>query len=221
MAESKPAVKKFWTIWTKDDGCSPEMVFIIWRNFGFFCSVNHLSRPPRKPMFTSVNKLKRSWFVIGGFRSILFFCISLASLLVITSLGNHWLVCFEDFFWSFLFMSPFASTKIPLTMAIFFTILEQSTFILSFLLWAKLGECILQFALHVTSPISLLQPPSNRRHCHSLTERCLPWNERPLPLVWIVQNFFAADFDSSKPRRCQNIFSLIYTNVTIPFLYIP
>ena len=36
----------------------------------------------------------------------------------------------------------------------------------------------------------------------------LPWNEWPLPLVRIVQNFFTAGFDSSQPRQCQNIFQL-------------
>ena len=45
-----------------------------------------------------------------------------------------------------------------------------------------------------------------------------------VPFSWkvrIVQNFFTAGFDSGKPRRCQNIFSLIYTNFTIPYFLYP
>ena len=45
----------------------------LWRIFGFFCSVNHLSRPLRKQMFTcSSSKGHGLWIVIGGFWSVLF-----------------------------------------------------------------------------------------------------------------------------------------------------
>ena len=41
--------------------------------FGFFCSVNHLSGPLRKQIFTCTSSKGHSlWFVIGGFRYILF-----------------------------------------------------------------------------------------------------------------------------------------------------
>ena len=43
------------------------------RNFGFFCSVNHLSGPLRKHMFTCTNSKDHGlWLVIGGFQSVLF-----------------------------------------------------------------------------------------------------------------------------------------------------
>ena len=45
----------------------------LWRNFGFFCSVNHLSGPLRTYMFTGMSSKGHGlWFVIGGFRSVLF-----------------------------------------------------------------------------------------------------------------------------------------------------
>ena len=51
---------------------------VLWRNslyraVGFFCSVNHLSGPLRKYMFTcSSSKGHGLWFVICGFRTVLF-----------------------------------------------------------------------------------------------------------------------------------------------------
>ena len=46
----------------------------LWRNFGFFCSVNHLSGSPlRKHMFTCMSSKGHGlWFLIGGFQSVLF-----------------------------------------------------------------------------------------------------------------------------------------------------
>ena len=42
-------------------------------NFGFFCPDNHLRRPPRKHMLPwTSSKGHGLWFVIGGFRSLLF-----------------------------------------------------------------------------------------------------------------------------------------------------
>ena len=49
-------------------------------NFGFFCSVNHLSGPPRKHVY--LNELERSWFVIGDWWvSIRFVCFRFQGLL--------------------------------------------------------------------------------------------------------------------------------------------
>ena len=45
-------------------------------NFAFFAAVNRLSGSLRKQKFTSIYGFKRSWFVIGGFRSVLCFCVS-------------------------------------------------------------------------------------------------------------------------------------------------
>ena len=42
-------------------------------NFGLFCSVNHLSGPLRKNMFTCTSSKGHGlWFLIGGFRSVPF-----------------------------------------------------------------------------------------------------------------------------------------------------
>ena len=64
-----------------------------------------------------------------------------------TTWGNHQLVCFEDFFWSFLFLSLTRikqclppSTEVSLTMVISFTILEQSRFIHSFVFAGQAGR---------------------------------------------------------------------------------
>ena len=49
-------------------------------NFGFFCSVNHLSGPPRKHVY--LNELERSWFVIRDWWvSIRFVCFRFQGLL--------------------------------------------------------------------------------------------------------------------------------------------
>ena len=64
-----------------------------------------------------------------------------------TMWGNHRLVCFEDFFWSFLFLSLARikqclppSTEVSLTMVISFTILEQSRVIHSFVFAGQAGR---------------------------------------------------------------------------------
>ena len=45
----------------------------LWRNFRFFCSVNHDSGPLRKHMFTFTNwKGHGFWFMSSGVRSVLF-----------------------------------------------------------------------------------------------------------------------------------------------------
>ena len=45
----------------------------LYRDFGFFCSVNHLSGPVRKHMvMCASSKGYGLWLVIGGFRSVLF-----------------------------------------------------------------------------------------------------------------------------------------------------
>ena len=64
-----------------------------------------------------------------------------------TTWGNHRLVCFEDFFWSFLFLSLARikqclppSTEVSLTMVISFTILEQSRVIHSVVVAGQAGR---------------------------------------------------------------------------------
>ena len=53
--------------------CIVQCVCKLWRNFGFFCSGNHLSGPLRTYMFTGMSSKGHGlWFVIGGFRSVLF-----------------------------------------------------------------------------------------------------------------------------------------------------
>ena len=51
--------------------------------FAFFAAVNHLSGPLRKRAEVYFNGFKRSWSVIGGFRSVM--CVSFfqSSLLLI------------------------------------------------------------------------------------------------------------------------------------------
>ena len=64
-----------------------------------------------------------------------------------TTWGNHRLVCFDDFFWSFLFLSLARikqclppSTELSLTIVISFTILEQSRVIHSFVFAGQAGR---------------------------------------------------------------------------------
>ena len=69
----------------------------IRRNLGFFYSVNPLSGPLRKHMFTCTSsKGPRSWFVIGGFRSICLFRVSRALLCDRPVSGNNRLVKFAS-----------------------------------------------------------------------------------------------------------------------------
>ena len=98
--ESKPAVKKFCTIWTTKKG---QAAFITWRNFGFFCSVNHLSRPPRKQIFTWTSS--KGCMVCDWWISIHFCLLTVFHWVRCSVWGNHQLNCFEDFFWSFLLLS--------------------------------------------------------------------------------------------------------------------
>ena len=67
-------------------------------NFGFFCSVNHLSGPPRKHVY--LNELKRSWFVIRDWWvSIRFVCFRFQGLLLCdrsVSCNNNRLVKFAS-----------------------------------------------------------------------------------------------------------------------------
>ena len=103
-------VIKFITIWITAKIVVSRCAFCkLRRNFGFFCSVNHLSEPLRRHMFTwktSKGHCLR-WFVIGGFRSVWFVSVFQGSLLVIVLFRNNYnrLVCLEGFFWSFLFVS--------------------------------------------------------------------------------------------------------------------
>ena len=49
------------------------MLYIYIIYFQFFCSVNHLSRPLRKHVFTCMSSKSPSlWFLIAGFQSVLF-----------------------------------------------------------------------------------------------------------------------------------------------------
>ena len=59
------------------------------RKFGFFCSVNHLSRPLRKKMFTC------DWCISIHF---VCFCVSRFVACDWTVSGNGWLVFFEAFY---------------------------------------------------------------------------------------------------------------------------
>ena len=69
----------------------------IRRNLGFFYSVNPLSGPLRKHMFTCTSsKGPRSRFVIGGFRSICLFRVSRALLCDRPVSGNNRLVKFAS-----------------------------------------------------------------------------------------------------------------------------
>ena len=105
------------------------------RNFEFFCSVNHLNGPLRKPMFTC------DWCISIH---LVCFCISRFAVLVIAPFrsvsGNGRLVFFQAFYdlsYSCLLQEDSnvcigPSTKSPLIIAISFTILEQFGVILNF-----------------------------------------------------------------------------------------
>ena len=86
------------------------------RNFGFFCSVNHLSGPLRKHIFTC------DWCI-----SIHFVCFCVLRFVACDRpvSGNNRLVFFEDFSdIPYSFLLP--STKSPLIIAISLAIREQS-----------------------------------------------------------------------------------------------
>ena len=94
----------------------------VQRNFGFFCSVNHLSGPLRKHIFTC------DWCI-----SIYFVCFCVSRFVACDRpvSGNNRLVFFEDFSdHSYSCLLP--STKSPLIIVISFAFLEQSRVILSF-----------------------------------------------------------------------------------------
>jgi len=77
-------------------------------NFGFFCSVNHLNGPIRKHMFTCTSSEGHGlWFVIGGFRSVLFVsCFNVRCFVIVlfrTIMDE--LSLLRRLFWFFLFLS--------------------------------------------------------------------------------------------------------------------
>ena len=66
--------------------------------FGFFCSVNHLSRPLRKYLFACTSSKGHGfWFVIGGSRSVLLVsCFKVPCFVIVLSSGNNRLVKFAS-----------------------------------------------------------------------------------------------------------------------------
>ena len=92
------------------------------RNFGFFCSVNHLSGPLRKHIFTC------DWCI-----SIHFVCFCVLRFVACDRpvSGNNRLVFFKHFS-DISYSCLLPSTKSPRIIAISFAILEQSRVILSF-----------------------------------------------------------------------------------------
>ena len=80
-------------------------------NFGFFCSVNYLSRPLRKYMVTwTSSKGHGLWFVIGGFRFVWFVSMFQSWLLVNILFWAISTSLLQRFFQYFLFLS-FARIK--------------------------------------------------------------------------------------------------------------
>ena len=118
------------------------------RNFGFFCSINHLSGPNRKHMFTC------DWWISIHF---VCFCVSGFAACDRPVSGLDRLVFFEAFYdlsyscllqkWRNVCLLP--SPKIPLIIAISFAILEQFRVILNFLFAGQAGRmrCIVIFFL--------------------------------------------------------------------------
>ena len=84
--------------------------------FGFFCSVNHLSGPLRKHIFTCMSSKGHGlWFVIGGFRSVLFvscFKVRCFVIVLFRAIIDE-LSLLRRLFWFFLFLS-LARIKQPL-----------------------------------------------------------------------------------------------------------
>ena len=77
-------------------------------NFGFFCSLNHLNGPIRKHMFTCTSsKGHGSWFVIGGFRSVLFVsCFKVRCFVIVLFRAIIYELSLpRRLFWFFLFLS--------------------------------------------------------------------------------------------------------------------
>ena len=85
-------------------------------NFGFFCSINHLNGPIRKHMFTCTSSKGHGfWFVIGGFRSVLFvscFKVRCFVIVLFRAIIDE-LSLLRRLFWFFLFLS-LARIKQPL-----------------------------------------------------------------------------------------------------------
>ena len=125
--------------------------------------------------------------------------------------GNHRLVCFEDFFWSFLFLSLARikqclppSTEVSLTMVISFTILEQSRVIHCFVFAGQAGRlrCIV-ICITCNQPHIFVDSTLKSQALQFTCWAPFAINEQPSPLVRIAQNFFTAGFRSGKPRHCQ------------------
>ena len=91
--------------------------------FGVFCSVNHLSGPLRKHIFTS------DWCILIHF---VCFCVLRFVACDRPVSGDNRLVFFEEDFSDHSYSCLLPSTKSPLIIAISFAILEQSRVILSF-----------------------------------------------------------------------------------------
>ena len=113
-------------------------------------------------------------------------------------------------------------------MAISFAILEQSRVILSFVFAAKLGQvrCIIVICITCNQPHifvdSALKSPTLRFTRWAPFAFAVKW--AAVAFSWkvrIAQNLFTDGFDSGKPSRCQTIFSVIYTNVMIPYFLYP
>ena len=90
---------------------------------GVFCSVNHLSGPLRKHIFTS------DWCILIHF---VCFCVLRFVACDRPVSGDNRLVFFEEDFSDHSYSCLLPSTKSPLIIAISFAILEQSRVILSF-----------------------------------------------------------------------------------------
>ena len=109
------------------------------KNVGFFCSVNHLSGPLRKQMFTC------NWCI-----SIHFVCFCLSRFVdcdrpVSDNSRPVFFNYFSDLYYSCLLKEKsnvclLLSTKIPLIITISFAILEQSRVILSFVFARQAGR---------------------------------------------------------------------------------
>ena len=118
--------------------CSALGIFQTSKGFCIFCSVNHLSGPVRKQMFTCTSSKGHGLrFGIGGFRSVLFVsCFKVRCFVIVLFRAIiDQLRLLRRFFCSFSFLSlaiikqrhPPSFEKNPRTIAISFAILEQSS----------------------------------------------------------------------------------------------